>query len=337
MVNTFLKRYSNNILFAVIIAAFSFILNYLGVFAYKLYYIDSNTNFNNSCIYFSVCSDSGKELTEIERSCFPFKELSDDISVYIKNEESGINIYGVLLPDRKLEIVDGDNFNDSDFESSSKLAVAGNLSYTIVDINNIVLNGEKYTVKGIFEDKKKPSNNYTVYTIENERTVRINKVFIIDGKSKKSIEKAFSIVSETLKTAGYGVNRINYEEVTASNFIRYQTPVIIIGFFTLFSVIFLNYILSVFWLYSVQREIFILDLIGKNTVFILFKKYMFMTVITNLTGLIISSLFIQNIDLLWISFLVFIIAETAEIISVLFGLLYFRRMDISSLTENVNE
>jgi len=101
--------------------------------------------------------------------------------------------------------------------------------------------------------------------------------------------------------------------------------------------IFLNYILSVFWLYSVQREIFILDLIGKNTVFILFKKYMFMTVITNLTGLIISSLFIQNIDLLWISFLVFIIAETAEIISVLFGLLYFRRMDISSLTENVNE
>lgn len=336
MIIVFIRKYFNSCFLSLIIVVFSLIINYLGIYEYELYYIDANSNFNNSCIYFSVSSEE-KEMALIDRSVISPETLNENVSLYTKHEETGICMYGVVFSNRKLNITEGENFSEKDFEDGAEAAVAGKFAEQIADVNNINFNGKQYTLKGVFCDDKKPSNNYTIYISENSDKLKADLIYILDGNRKKDINSAYKKISDSLGKSGYISNIIEYEEISSSNFIRYQLPIVVTGIFTVTTIVFLNFILSVFWLYSMQREIFVLYLVGKKTNIIILKKYILITLMSNILGMMISMAVIHNSDMIWISVLSMIGAEIVEIISLTLGLLYYNRLDASMLMENEYE
>lgn len=329
----YIRKYSNNFLLAIILIIFSLIINYLGIYEYKLYYIDANSNFNNSCIYFSVSSEDNK-LSYIDRNVIFPETINENVSLYTKHEESGIGMYGVVSQNKKLNIVDGENFSKKDFEDNSEFAVVGKYAEKIIDVKDINLNGKQYALKGVFYDEKKPSNNYTIYISENANELKSDLIYILDGNNKNSIYSAYEKITASLRKSGYISNTIQYEEISSSNFIRYQMPIVVIGIFTITTIVFLNFILSVFWLYSMQREIFIMYLVGKKTNLAILKKYICITFVSNILGMLISMAVIHNIDMAWLCLLSMALAEVTEIFSLSIGLMYYNRMDTNMLMES---
>lgn len=328
-----IKKHKNDILLSIALLFFSFLINYLAFHAYNLYYIDANTNFSHKSISFSILSD--KEKTNlISRNILCPDNITDKISFYKSYSKISPSLYGVIRTNHSLNIISGNDFTKSDLlTGNSHLALAGKDAGKINDIENIRLNNNVYKIKGIFEDNKKPSNNFTIYISESSDEILCDDLFILDGKKSKDIEAAFELISDSLSQNGYLAKRIVLDKINPSNFIHCQTPLVVIYFFTILILIFLNFIMSVFWMFSNQREIAVLRLVGRKSSGKILKRYIIYTLISNIIGTLISFILYRDTELFWVCIISILIMELLELVSLLLGLAYFKAKDAKYLLE----
>ena len=235
-----LWKNKNNIMLLIILVIISFFINYLAYNAYVLYYIDANSNFSYSSISFVINTDSkGKVLVKKDILCPD--EIADTVSLYKKYKDASTSMYGVICCRKERNIISGSDFTDDDFSDPQKhFAVVGVDVEKICDIEKISMNGYDYQVKGIFEDSKKPSNNYSIFVNESSDSIPFSEtIFIIDGTQKSDIQKAFKIIKSSLVGNGYTVNQVINDKVSVSNFVNYQLPIVVVYVFTFFIMIFL--------------------------------------------------------------------------------------------------
>ena len=70
-----------------------------------------------------------------------------------------MDIYKVLYSDLNFKVEEGTYFTKDELnDADSYYAVAGSLADEITNTSNILISGHRYTVKGTFNDNKKPSN-----------------------------------------------------------------------------------------------------------------------------------------------------------------------------------
>lgn len=323
----------NNLLLTAILLLISFFTNYLAYNAYVMYYIDANTNFSYSSISFLVTTDS-KGLSVIKKDILCPDEIKDTVSLYRTYSSGSTSMYGVICSEEQKNIISGTGFTKEDLSDPQKhFALIGADVEKICDTGNIKANGYSYQVKGIFKDTKKPSNNYTIYINESSDSIPFDEIFIIDGHKKSDIKKAFEKIRSSLTENGYTVNRIINDKVSPSNFVNYQLPIVVIYIFTFFIMIFLNSIISFFWLFSNQREIAILRLIGKKYSGKILIRYTICSTIANITGTFISFILCKDVQFFSAGILSVILIEATEIISLSFGMIYFNTKDTHSLME----
>ena len=310
---------------------FSIFINYISFRLYNLYYINANSNFNNHSVMFSLTnSDSSPETLNKEQ----IFNNCDKVAVYSRLENSGMDIYKVLYSDLEFKVTDGTYFSANELnDTDSFYAVVGSLADEITSTDNIVISGHRYTVKGTFTDNRKPSNNYTIYINDHSETISLKTQLILDGRTKRDIKKAFIKISENASEYGLNVKVYENENVSPEYFIRYQKPLIVIFAFIIIVVLFLNFVLSIFWLYSYQRLIAVLYLVGKEYYHELLKIYILITLVSNTIGLIISFLSFLSPSTIGTGLLSFIAMELIEIISVNIGFLYFSLKNTKELLE----
>ena len=328
-----IRKYRNNILLFLAVLFFIIFLNYVSVRLYNLYYINANTNFNKNSITFSltVPDQDGASKTISKEQLITGDSR---IAVYSRLQNSGMNVYKVLYSALKFEVTEGTYFNDGDLSDSGGFyAVIGSLADEITDTSDIVISGHHYTVKGVFNDKNKPSNNYTIYINDNSENIPLNTQMILDGRNKSEIRKAFAEISDNASANGLDIKVYENEDISLEYFIHYQKPLIVIFGFIIVVVLFLNFVLSVFWLYSNQRMIAVLNMIGKRYYRSLFKTYAKLTLASNAAGLVISLNSFMNSDHLIIAVLVFALMELIELTAIGIGFFYFSLKNTKELLE----
>lgn len=311
----------------------SFFSNYLAYNAYTLYYIDANSNFSYSSISFLISNESkGKASVSKELLCT--EKIMNKASLYKVYSDCSTSTYGVICSRNNLNIISGQDFTYDDLNNNTEnLAIIGTNTSEICDIENITINNSLYHVKGIFEDRKKPSNNYTIYINETSDEILCDDLFIIDGDSKSDIKEMYNIINKSLTENGYTAKIINNDKVSPSNFINYQLPIVIVYIFTFFIMIFLNSVISFFWLFSNQREIAILKLVGKGFVTKILIRYTICSAIANALGTLISFFIFKDSQFFYISIVTVFLVEILELISITFGMIYFYNKDTNYLME----
>lgn len=290
------RKYRNNILLLVSLILFSIFVNYMSVRLANLYFINSNSNFNRNSISFSFYSPKNKQTSgNISKSCV--FTGNHKVAVYSRLQDSGMDVYKVIYSNIRMKLSSGEYFTDGELNNDNGFyAVTGTLAGEIVDTNNLTISGHHYTIKGVFEDKKKPSNNYTMYINDNSDLITLNTVFVLDGNNKHEIEKAFAEIKKNAEASNLEIKIYENENVTLEHFMHYQKPIIIVFVLTIIIIFFLNFAFSVFWLYSNQRLIAVLNLAGKNYYSIIIKLYCTISFTGNIIGTMIAILIIGSSD-----------------------------------------
>lgn len=333
MIIIIFRKYKNNILLFFTVLFFSVFVNYIVYRLYNIYYINANTNFNNHSINFTI-SSSESDSESISRNLILPENKKSKVAIYTRVKESGMEFYKTLYSNYELNIISGEGFSNYSFENPDEhYAVIGSETERLIDISNIVVFGKPYKVRGIFKDNRKPSNNFTVYINDNSENISLNSVFILDGKNKREIENTFTEISESVSEQGFSVRRIEMDNVNLSYFLHFQKPIIIVFIFIILILIFSNFVVSVFWLYSCQRQIAVLTLVGKNFYFPIIKSYSICTLIANATGVLISLFLSRNSDMIWIGAVSFSLMEIFEILSIHAGMMYFSCKNTKDLLE----
>jgi len=328
-----IKKYRNNILLFFIILFFSIFINYTSFRLYNLYYINANSNFNNHSIIFSL-TNSDSDLSPVTISKEQIFTGCNKTAVYSRLENSGMDIYKVLYSDLNFKVEEGTYFTKDELnDADSYYAVAGSLADEITNTSNILISGHRYTVKGTFNDNKKPSNNYTIFINDNSAIIPLKTQMILDGRTKSEIRRAFSKISDNASACGLNVKVYENENISPEYFIRYQKPLVVIFVFIIIVILFLNFVLSIFWLYSYQRNIAVLYLVGKEYYHVFLKVYILITLVSNAAGLIVSFLTFLSLNAVTIGILTFTAMELIEIISVNTGFLYFSLKNTKELLE----
>jgi len=91
--------------------------------------------------------------------------------------------------------------------------------------------------------------------------------------------------------------------------------------------------MSVFWMFSNQREIAVLRLVGRKSSGKILKRYIIYTLISNIIGTLISFILYRDTELFWVCIISILIMELLELVSLLLGLAYFKAKDAKYLLE----
>lgn len=306
------------------------VLSYL----YKIYMMDSSIDgtFSKDTIYFKV---SGIQIADFE---FMIDNKSfTKTNLIIQSDNKMMLSYEVISMGTDINDIEGESFS-SYYTDDSNTAIVGKRLREIKDINNLIIDSQRYEVIGeINNNTDSVTGDYSLYFCNgNIKNIGTSNVFILSGINKKDIQNAYVEIKSELSSQGAKFSEIIPDNISFSDFVQYRSLTINIFLMTIAIILISQIAIAVFWMNSLRQYISVCIIIGKmNTYLNIFRNFLTASILSQILGYVmtvaISNDIKHNIMILIFTVLFGVLISSVSIAT---AILIYRKQNIKVLLEN---
>ena len=323
-----------NIFLVIILVVSSLFIYSTSNSIFDFYKLNNNVDglISTNSIHCKITGNPNVDLSKFIKSA-----EAENINIFIETDTKALKAYEVIiLNSPPFEELSGDMFSEPNYFSGDKTAIIGSEVHKLTDVENLVVNGEKYSVIGEFNNSTIKSQNHIVLFCNGKtNSVTTEKIIIIDG-TKKNIKNAFECLKSNIKQQGLSVEKIEVEKISLTKLISQSDSILAIVIFAGILLFLVYLLLIVFWIHSKEQYIGVCNIIGISNIKLkLFFQFMKLYSISYIISTFVSVNIYNSISYTFpVLLIIFIISITIISIALLVGLRYSNNKNIKSILEN---
>lgn len=333
-VRRFITSHVSSIILNTVFIVCSIFICSVSYYMLNLYQIDNNFDgiFSNNTIYFKI-----DKIKTVDFSVLVNDNSYKDLSVIKKNDENLLSAYEVITLNKKLSLDSGRSFDKNDFNNKQLIAYVGKNTKEIVDVSNLRINDEQYSVIGEFSNDTVKSQNYAIfYTKGNIQNIDTKCSFAMDGNNRLMLKSAYNELVKNIERQGGKVTKLSVNAMSVAAFIFIKADLIKLILLTTLLLVLVIVLVSIFWLYSKKQYIAACMIIGIPRVSLkITKQFILMYLGALVLSYFTTSLFISKKGF---SILVFYISAIVglfiSLISIRISIKQFNKQEIRTLLES---
>lgn len=323
-----------NIFLVIILATSSLFIYSTTNSIFDFYKLNNNVDglISTNAIHCKITGNPNVDLSKFIKS-----EDAENINIFIESDTKALKAYEViLLNNPPFDELNGDIFSEQNYFSGDKTAIIGSEVHKLTDVENLIVNGEKYSVIGEFNNLTIKSQNHIVLFCNGKaNSVTTEKIIILDG-TKKNINNAFVSLKSIINHQGLSIEKIEVEKISLTKLISQSDSIFAIVIFAGILLFLVYLLLIVFWVHSKEQYIGVCNIIGMSNIKLkLFFQFTKLYLISYIISTFVSVNIYNSISYTFpVLLIIFIISMTIISMSLLVGLRYSNNKNIKSILEN---